>query len=119
MSIGKLKKVSSNLRPAGDPLPSLSSWRKPEQSSAARGYGHRWRVERAAFLAAHPLCAMCAQSGTVAPASVVDHIEPHNGSESLFWNRENWQPLCAPCHNGRKQREDNASRYSTQGLTKR
>ncbi|WP_343040029.1 HNH endonuclease signature motif containing protein [Methylocystis heyeri] len=40
------------------------------------------------------------------PATVVDHITPHKGDIKLFWDRKNWQPLCEPCHNSRKQREE-------------
>ncbi|WP_425373960.1 hypothetical protein [Phyllobacterium bourgognense] len=24
----------------------------------------------------------------------------------MFWNRANWQPLCLPCHNSIKQRQE-------------
>jgi 5-methylcytosine-specific restriction endonuclease McrA len=27
----------------------------------------------------------------------------HQGNQKLFWNRANWQSLCAPCHNSWKQ----------------
>nr|WP_307877464.1 MULTISPECIES: HNH endonuclease [unclassified Rhizobium] len=39
-------------------------------------------------------------------ASVVDHIIPHRGDQALFWHHANWQPLCAPCHNSVKQRQE-------------
>lgn len=71
------------------------------QSAAARGYGRRWQKARAAFLRAHPLCAMCAPR--VVAASVVDHIVPHRGDERLFWNETNWQPLCKTHHDSTKQ----------------
>ena len=73
-------------------------------TAAQRGYNHDWRKARAAFLALHPFCACCH-----APATVVDHIKPHRGDDALFWNRLNWQPLCAPCHNRKKQREERAA----------
>ncbi|RLL64296.1 HNH endonuclease signature motif containing protein [Paenirhodobacter hankyongi] len=73
-------------------------------SARERGYTTDWQKERKAFLAAHPDCAMCG-----APATVVDHIIPHRGNKALFWDRHNWQPLCAPCHNRHKQREERAS----------
>ncbi|WP_323784771.1 HNH endonuclease signature motif containing protein [Thalassovita sp.] len=43
-----------------------------------------------------------------ASATVVDHIKAHRGDERLFWDRTNWQPLCAPCHNRHKQRQERA-----------
>ena len=61
----------------------------------------RWRTERAAFLADHPLCVECARHDLIRPASVVDHIDPHGGDETVFWDRSRWQALCASCH-GRK-----------------
>jgi 5-methylcytosine-specific restriction protein A len=29
---------------------------------------------------------------------------PHKGDRALFWDRDNWQPLCTSCHNGMKKR---------------
>jgi 5-methylcytosine-specific restriction protein A len=40
-------------------------------------------------------------------AIVVDHIIPHRGNKELFWNRENWQPLCRP-HHDRKTTKENS-----------
>lgn len=75
-------------------------------SAAQRGYDSRWRKAREAFLAEHPLCAMCAARGRTVPATVVDHITPHRGDQRLFWSSDNWQALCAPCHDSAKQREE-------------
>jgi 5-methylcytosine-specific restriction protein A len=61
-------------------------------TAADRGYGGRWRGARQSFLAAHPLCRCGAQ------ATVVDHIRAHRGDQRLFWDRSNWQPMCATCH---------------------
>ncbi|MBB4267611.1 HNH endonuclease [Roseospira visakhapatnamensis] len=55
-----------------------------------------WKRARRAFLAEHPVCAVCG-----APATVVDHIVPHRGDLTVFWDRSRWQALCASCH-GRK-----------------
>jgi 5-methylcytosine-specific restriction endonuclease McrA len=68
-------------------------------NASARGYGADWRKAKAQFLAEHPACSMCG-----ARAAVVDHIRPHRGDQSLFWDRSNWQALCAHCHNSTKQR---------------
>jgi 5-methylcytosine-specific restriction endonuclease McrA len=72
------------------------------RTAAQRGYGHRWRVERAAYLALNPWCVMRA-AGCGMLADVVDHRVPHRGDEVLFWDRGNWQGLCAHCHNSHKQ----------------
>lgn len=41
---------------------------------------------------------------------VADHREPHRGDEALFWDENNLQTLCSPCHSGAKQREENRAR---------
>lgn len=73
------------------------------ESASARGYGHRWRKERAAFLALNPWCALKGD-GCGMLASVVDHKVPHRGDQTLFWDSGNWQSLCAHCHSMHKQR---------------
>lgn len=80
------------------------------QSSTARGYGYRWQKERAAFLVENPLCAMCSTETVPVLAEVVDHIMPHGGNEKLFWDKNNWQPLCKRCHSGAKQRIEQQNR---------
>lgn len=72
-------------------------------SARERGYSARWRTESSAYLASHPYCAMCAQHGRVVIATVVDHKTRHRGDPCLFWDRANWQGLCAPHHNAAKQ----------------
>lgn len=74
---------------------------KRRPSARARGYTKAWEKARADFLATNPRCARC---GSL--ASVVDHIRPHRGDRRLFWDRTNWQPLCASCHSSHKQREE-------------
>lgn len=71
-----------------------------------RGYDARWRRARAVYLREHPLCVRCEREGRITPATVVDHIVPHKGDMELFWDRENWQPLCARHHNIKTARED-------------
>ena len=77
---------------------SLKEYDRRRGSAASRGYGYRWRKERAAYLAVHPLCVACERQGLTTEASVVDHITPHKGDEALFWNRDNWQAMCKKCH---------------------
>jgi 5-methylcytosine-specific restriction endonuclease McrA len=80
-------------------------------------YDSRWQKARAGFLAKHTLCVRCG-----APSSVLDHITPHHGDWKLFWMRENWQPLCKPCHDRKTTIEDGrygfASRPETMRLSK-
>ncbi|WP_457799110.1 HNH endonuclease [Methylocystis sp. S23] len=41
-----------------------------------------------------------------APATIVDHIEPHKGDKALFWRHDNHQALCISCHSSRKQSQE-------------
>lgn len=75
-------------------------------SARQRGYNHEWRKARREYLAQHPHCRECTKHGITRLASVVDHVVPHKGDRNLFWHRANWQPLCTPCHNSIKQRQE-------------
>lgn len=75
-----------------------------------QGYTNEWLARAADFRQRHPLCAMCLKRGKVTPCQCVDHIIPHRGDPVLFWDEDNWQSLCNPCHNGPKRREEEAAR---------
>lgn len=75
-------------------------------SARQRGYDTRWDKARKTYLAANPLCVYCREQGQVTQATVVDHIKPHKGDQSLFWDVSNWRALCAPHHNSVKQSEE-------------
>ena len=77
---------------------------------AERGYGPEWRKARAVFLVHHPWCVRCEAEGRKRRATHVDHIIPHRGDQALFWDRRNWQGLCAPHHNAKSAREGFAKR---------
>ncbi|WP_315125277.1 HNH endonuclease signature motif containing protein [Comamonas antarctica] len=83
-----------------------SGWRTSDQTSAQRGYGYKWQKAREGFLRSHPLCVMCEADDRVTAATVVDHKVPHRGDQALFWDRSNWQSLCATHHSRDKQREE-------------
>lgn len=68
------------------------------RNAVACGYGFRWRIASKAFLARNPLCIECMKHRRLVAATVTDHIVPHKGDPALFWNQDNWQPLCKPCH---------------------
>lgn len=104
------------------------SWRTSAQTSSQRGYGYRWQKERAAYLQQHPFCVYCLRAAGINAVSieaiimacadkvvplpyaiVVDHRTPHRGDQALFWDRSNWQPLCARHHSSDKQREEAAA----------
>ena len=69
-------------------------------------YGRQWGKARLAFLAVHPFCVDCEREGKTMLANEVDHIVPHGGRASWFWDRTNWQPLCKPHHSAKTAREN-------------
>lgn len=75
-------------------------------SSAERGYGSRWQKARATYLRSHPLCCKHEEKGEIVAATEVDHKVPHRGDQQLFWDRNNWQPLCKSCHSHKTATED-------------
>lgn len=81
---------------------------KRRGSARQRGYDGRWEKARLGHLANHPLCVCCEASGAVVAADVVDHVEPHKGDWKKFWNRDEWQSLCAWCHNNVKSKVEAA-----------
>ena len=82
-------------------------------SAASRGYDWKWRNEDGTgaadlFLKQEPLCRECKWYGRVTAATLVDHRKPHKGNMEWFWNTDNWQPLCKPCHDKKTNREQRA-----------
>lgn len=71
---------------------------KARPSRHERGYTSKWVRASKNYLRAHPLCAECKLRGRRTPATLVDHIEPHRGDPVKFWDINNWQGLCVPCH---------------------
>lgn len=45
------------------------------------------------YLLTHRQCARCGE-----PATLVDHVIPHRGDESLLFNPSNWVASCRRCH---------------------
>ena len=79
------------------------------ESSTQRGYGYRWQQTSKGFLRSHPLCQCpdCLEGvKRLIAATVVDHIIPHKGDMTLFWNRDNWQAMSKACHDKKTARED-------------
>lgn len=55
-------------------------------SAASRGYGARWRIARAAYLAQHPYCVGCKGQGLLIEATVEyeQNVMGHGKSVELF-----------------------------------
>jgi len=81
------------------------------RSAASRGYGSKWQRTSKEYLAKHPLCVMCLDEGRARMATVVDHIRPHRGDATLFWDPSNWQPLCKEHHDRKTGNEDSRPTY--------
>jgi len=80
-------------------------------NSAQRGYDSKWRKASKRFLKEHPLCISCYKEKKLVKATVVDHITPHRGDKTLFWDRNNWQSLCKSCHDKKTMTEDRYNEY--------
>ncbi|SDY86191.1 HNH endonuclease [Thermoactinomyces sp. DSM 45892] len=74
---------------------------RERETAGKRGYNRRWRKAREYHLSMFPVCVVCGRSATV-----VDHIKAHKGNHSLFWEPNNWQSMCASCHQAKTNRED-------------
>lgn len=56
-----------------------------------------WKKACAYYLSVNHFCYDCQKRGYTSPAQFVAHIDqPSNQVE--FWNIDNWQALCEPCH---------------------
>ncbi|MBK0347880.1 HNH endonuclease [Aerococcaceae bacterium zg-ZJ1578] len=86
--------------------------RKDTRPSAyERGYDSRWQKARKNYLIAHPFCVECQKDNRMTLATDVDHIIPHKGDKELFWDMDNWQPLCKACHSRKTAKFDMQSWY--------
>jgi 5-methylcytosine-specific restriction protein A len=72
------------------------------------GYGARWQRASKQFLRENPLCRECGNRTPpiIKGSQQVDHIIPHRGDMTLFWDRKNWQALCRSCHSRKTATED-------------
>ena len=64
-----------------------------------------WSELRQRVLAAEPRCRRCG-----APAQHVDHLEHGPEWREHFFDIENLQPLCAPCHNSKSAKDRSAAK---------
>lgn len=79
-----------------------NSARKKSQEWHELYNSERWRQMRREFLKRYPFCFICGRGATIA-----DHIVPHRGDASLFYDMENLQPMCVKCHSAKTLRENN------------
>lgn len=62
----------------------------------------RWRQTSKDFLKKYPACFICGK-----PAKIADHIIPHRGDVTLFYDSNNLQPMCWSCHSKKTFVENN------------
>jgi 5-methylcytosine-specific restriction endonuclease McrA len=95
------------------------------RSDRARAYRRlyktsAWQSLRDTQLSLHPLCLFCAANGRATIATVVDHIRPHRGDPSAFFDINNIQSLCDAypwrCHSVVKQEQERIGYSSEVGL---
>jgi 5-methylcytosine-specific restriction protein A len=67
----------------------------------------RWYSIRQHQLTQHPLCKRHLDKGDVVAATIVHHVDRHQGNEYLFYNSR-LESLCKPCHDAHEQQ---AERY--------
>jgi len=79
-----------------DPKPKYERGKSAEYQHL---YSWRWAKYSKGRLKRHPLCVICLEEGKTTPATCTDHISPHKGLRSKFWNKYNLQSLCETCHN--------------------
>lgn len=60
----------------------------------------RWKQLRGAHLAENPLCKICGR-----PGNVVDHLQPHRGDPTIFYDSDNLITLCKAHHDEMTQLE--------------
>ncbi len=108
----------TNLKPALRSLPASVSFARDRDE-----HGHsrtaepwrkwyslsRWRRLRLKVLLRDLYTCQMPGCGRLEPDTsqlVADHIEPHRGDPALFWDEQQIQTLCKPCHDGLKQAQE-------------
>lgn len=76
----------------------------------------RWRALRNYQLSIEPLCRFCLITEDVTAADTVDHIKPHKGDVSMFFEPTNLQSLCKHHHDSAKQMIENGKKVVTYGV---
>lgn len=114
--MGKLTNLGSALptlapRVAYTQNPQAKDQRVAPPSPLRRLYGTaRWkRLRKDVLLRDMFTCRMCGRLEHDTSKLVADHKRPHRGDERLFWDERNLWTLCAPCHSGAKQREEQSA----------
>jgi 5-methylcytosine-specific restriction protein A len=67
----------------------------------------RWQLLRLAILTRDlNTCALCGCIEGRKGMAIVNHKTPHKGDPVLFWDENNLETMCKPCHDGPTQRTE-------------
>ena len=107
------KKVKTH-RPKGQPTRAeqnreYDARRRAEDEIRALYQTQQWRNLRPLILDRDPYCKRCETNGIVTPSTTVNHIKRSREHPELFFDEDNLEGVCAPCHNSEIQREERAS----------
>lgn len=75
-------------------------------------YTTRWQALRLMILARDPFCKRCERSGIATPSDTVNHIDRARKTPERFFDEDNLEGVCAPCHSGEIQREERRAEKS-------
>lgn len=83
--------------------------RSPEAAAYRPWYWTpEWKRLRRAQLEKQPFCRRPCHGASLVVATVVNHRTPHKGDRTLFFDPDNLESVCSPCHDGPIQREERA-----------
>ncbi|QDJ91862.1 HNH endonuclease [Acinetobacter haemolyticus] len=57
-----------------------------------------WKAAVVEYVSQNSFCEDCKRRGYVSIAEMVGHKINPNTDRVLFWDKNNWQSLCKPCH---------------------
>lgn len=114
--MGKLKALGSHLNTL---RPTVGFLQQEQRGEAATRTAYspwrkwyntaRWKALRLVIFARDSFTCQwpgCARIEGNTSLLVADHRRPHRGDASLFWDMQNLQTLCKPCHDRLKQKAE-------------
>tara|TARA_R100000541_G_scaffold12033_3_gene20350 strand:+ start:7996 stop:8289 length:294 start_codon:yes stop_codon:yes gene_type:complete len=74
-------------------------WHSSTKETRKQYGSAQWKRTRSAVLARdNHLCQVCISRGILSPAKIVDHITPQHLQRFNFFDLNNLQAICKPCH---------------------
>lgn len=99
----RLKPSIGNERVRLNDREKLQPWRRWYHSA-------EWKRLRMAVLIRDMFtCQICGKIESDTSQLIGDHTIPHNGNRDAFFNEQNVQCLCKPCHDSEKQRRERSA----------